>query len=171
VTQEQLQILMQEQEDFDNATQDEVYAYMHAMTKREERREDARRNANRFIRQRICIARRLAAGGHISDAMRNLADAIHTLQDSTSPAHANFAVAWAPTWGQTINHIPHYYDEYFDPGAGSVADELTLQAWQYFTGELAMPADFFVDAYDVNKYGRGYFRGTPAPDGGDCNCN
>jgi RHS repeat-associated protein len=171
VTPEQLRILMQEQEDFDNATQDEVYAYMHAMRTQRESREDARRKANQFVRQQICTARRLAAKGQIADAMRNLAQAIHTLQDSTSPAHANFSIAWAPTWAQTINHAPHYYDEFFDPGARSVADELTLRAWEYFTGELPMPADFFLDAYDLNKYGRGYFRGTPAPDGQSCDCN
>jgi len=170
VTPEELRILMQEQEDFDKNTQDEVYAYMHAMRMRGESREDARRKANRFIRQQICIARRLAAAGQIADAMHNLAQAIHTLQDSASPAHANFAVAWAPTLGQMINHIPHDYDEFFDPGGGSVADELTLAAWHYFKGELPMPSDFFLDAFDLNKYGRGYFRGTPAPDGGGCNC-
>jgi RHS repeat-associated protein len=60
-TPQQLQLLMQEQRDFDNNTQDEVYAYMHAMRMRGENREDARRKANRFIRQQICLARRLAA--------------------------------------------------------------------------------------------------------------
>lgn len=168
VTPDELRILMQEQEDFDRGTQDEVYAHMHAMSRRGEDRQDARRKANRFIRQQICIARRLAANGHMSDAMRNLADAIHTLQDSTSPAHANFAAAWDPTWGQMLNHLPHDYDESFDPGSGSVADEQTLKAWKYFAGELAMPADFFVNDFDINKYGRGYYKGAPAPDGGTC---
>jgi len=171
VTPEQLRILMQGQEDFDRGTQDEVYAHMHAMRRRGEKRQDARRKANRFIRQQICIARRLAAEGHTADAMRNLAQAIHTLQDSTSPAHANFDVAWEPTSSNFFTRLlPHEYDEYFDPGGGSVADELTLRAWQYFTGELNMPADFFVDEFDLNKYGRGYFRGTPGPDGGGCDC-
>lgn len=169
VSPEMLRILMQEQGDFDNGTQDEVYAHMHAMRRRGESREDARRKANRFIRQQICLARRLAASGHMADAMHALSQAMHTLQDSTSPAHANFASAWAPTMAETINHIPHYYDESFDPGGGSVADELTLKAWQYYTGETPMPDDFFLDAYDINKYGRGYFKGTAAPDGG-CDC-
>ena len=106
----------------------------------------------------------------MDQAMRNLGDAIHTLQDSTSPAHANFAVAWEPTLWETINHLPHDYDESCDPGPGSVADELTLRAWQSFKGETCMPPDFFVDEFDLNKYGRGYFKGTPAPDGGGCDC-
>ncbi len=168
-TPEELRILMQEQADFDDDTQDEVYAYQHAMRMRGERPEDARRKANRFVRQQICIARRLAAKGQIADAMHNLGRAIHTLQDSTSPAHANFAVAWENSWLQTINHLPHYATENFDPGPDSVADYMTLKAWRYFTGEDAMPNDFFGDVFDI-EHGRAYFRATSAPDGGSCDC-
>jgi RHS repeat-associated protein len=169
-TPQELSILMAEQEDFDRGTQDEVYAYQHAMSMRGESTEDARRKANRFVRQQICMARRLAKAGRISDAMRNLGDAIHTLQDSTSPAHVNFAAAWDNSWLQTVNHLPHYITENFDPGANSVGDYQTLRAWQYFKGDLPMPADFFSDVFDT-IHGPATFRGTPSPDGGSCDCN
>ena len=29
---------------------------------------------------------------------------------------------------------------------------------------------FFLDAFDLNKYGPGYSKGTPDPDRGGCNC-
>jgi hypothetical protein len=140
------------------------------MSKRGQSRADARRMANSFIRSNICIARRLAAQGYRRQAMYYLSRAIHTLQDSTSPPHAGFAVAWEDNFFEVIDHIPHYFGEMFDPGADSVADELTLRAWQYFTGELEMPADFFSDYYDYS-WGRAKSNHrTPAPDGGKCTC-
>ena len=163
-----IRILMQEQKDFDLATQAVPYAHMHAMSRPGESREDARRKANRFIRSEICIARSLAAKGHRGEAMRRLSRAMHTVQDATSPAHANFQPAWEDSVLQTINHIPHYLTEEFDPGAGSAADEATQKIWDYFTGEKPMPDDFFTGEFDL-KYGRAYFKNKPAPDGG-CQC-
>jgi hypothetical protein len=31
-----------------------------------------------------------------------------------------------------------------------------------------MPDDFFTGEFDINQYGRGYFKNEPAPDGGKC---
>ncbi len=120
-TPEQLRIMMQEQEDFDKATQDEASAYKHAMRARWETPAAARKKANWFVRYNICNARRLAATGRMPEAMRLLSRAMHTLQDSTSPAHANFAVAWENTTIQFVNHLPHYVTENFDPGPRSVS--------------------------------------------------
>lgn len=170
-TPEQLRVMMQEQADFDKATQDEANAYKHAMRASWQTPAEARKKANWFIRYNICNARRLASSGRMVEAMKLLSRAIHTLQDSTSPAHANFAVAWENTTVQTLNHLPHYVTENFDPGRGSVADEVTLEAWKYFKGQLQMPADFFGDAFDVSRHGRGYFTSIPAPDGGSCDCD
>jgi RHS repeat-associated protein len=164
-----IKILTQEQEDFDNATQAEVYANYHAMRKRGQSREDARRNANRFVRTEICLARSLARNGHRSEAMHHLSRAMHTVQDATSPAHANFNEAWEDSTVQILNHIPHYLTEKFDPGHGSMADKSTLKVWKYFTGELLMPDDFFGNGYDL-KNGLAYFSAEPTPDGGNCGC-
>ncbi len=166
---EQLQILMQEQADFDWHSQDEIYANKHAMSRRGERPEDARRKANRFVRGNICMARRLAASGHMSDAMHLLGQAIHTLQDSASPAHAGFAEAWESTLLQDINHLPHNWTENFYPREGSITYIQTKLAWKYFTGESPMPTDFFMNAFDTEN-GSVYFRANPAPDGGSCDC-
>jgi hypothetical protein len=164
-----LRILMQEQQDFDGDTQAEAYAHMHAMRRRGESREDARRKANRFVRGEICIARSLAAKGHHGEAMRRLSRAMHSVQDATSPAHANFAAAWEDTLLQMIDHIPHYITEDFDPGAGSSADVATGRIWDYFTGKTPLPADFFNGEYDLKHGHRAYFDNKPAPDGG-CPC-
>ena len=52
-----------------------------------------------------------------------------------------------------------------------VADELTLMAWRYFTGEAPMPDDFFSYSYDYSwgRRARKRYR-TPASDGGKCSC-
>jgi len=169
-TPNQLRILMQEQKDFDADTQAEAYAHMHAMRRRGESREDARRKANRFVRGEICLARELAAKGHHAEAMRRLSRAMHTVQDATSPAHANFAVAWEDTIPQMINHLPHYLVEDFDPGSGSAADRATGKIWDYFIGNRPLPDDFFNGEYDL-KYGRAFFDDKPAPDRTDgCPC-
>lgn len=163
-----LQILMQEQFDFDRTTQDVSYAPYHAMRRPGQSREDARRRANAFVRASICLAREQAAIGNRRNAMQFLAHAMHTVQDAASPAHANFAEAWPNSLGQVLDHGPHYAAENFMPPRGGVADQSTLQVWQYFTGERPMPADFFSNSYDT-KHGPAYFKASPAPDGG-CGC-
>jgi hypothetical protein len=102
--------------------------------------------------------------------MKLLSHAMHMLQDSTSPAHANFQEAWPDTYREMAKHRSHYWNEWFDPGAGSEADLITIRAWKYFTGELAMPADFFGNVYDLPGGKRGYFDSKPSPDGTDCDC-
>jgi hypothetical protein len=146
-------ILNDEQGAFDDATQDEQFAPWHAMRRRGQSPEDARNEANDFIRNRICTARMYEANGFDEDAMRALSQAIHTMQDSTSPAHFGFQEAWPNTFLDTILNAPHYYREAFDPGAGSVADFQTAKAWGYFTGDIPMPVDFFVDNYHDGKSG------------------
>jgi len=85
---------------------------------------------------------------------------MHTLQDAASPAHYDFQPAWPNTVSEVANQVVivtpfgisvshgHYYRESFDPGEFSMADNNTKRAWMYFTGQAAMPADFFLDSHD-----------------------
>lgn len=159
-----------EQGPFDAATQDESLAYVHAMRRRGEDPSQARRHSNQFVREQICLAQKLAARGNRIGAMKLLSHAMHTLQDSTSPAHANFQEAWPNTYKETAKNGAHYYNEWFDPGAGSEADLITIRAWRYFTGEQRMPGDFFGNAYDLPKGKRGYFDSKPSPNWTNCEC-
>ena len=165
-----LSILANEQEIFDNTTQAESFAYMHAMRMQGEDPAAARSKANSFVRENICLARKLITAGQPVAAMIHLSHAMHTLQDATSPAHANFQEAWPDTNWQIVKHSPHYYNEWFDPGPGSEADLATIRAWKYYTGELAMPADFFGNIYDLPGGNRGYFASRPSPDRTKCGC-
>jgi RHS repeat-associated protein len=170
VSAEDLQILIDEQKRFDENTQAEWFAYVHAMTRPGERPEDARRRANQFVRFSICMARKLASQGKRAGAMVHLSHAMHTLQDAASPAHADFAVAWPNTTAQTIDHLPHYASEIFHPSPDGVAYESTVNVWNYFTGALPMPADFFPNMFDRSDGRRGHFRRWSSPDNTSCEC-
>ena len=183
----QIELLAQEQESFDNETQDERYSPWHAMRRIGQNPGDARREANQFIRFSICQAQIYAKQGLNEFAMQSLGQAMHTLQDSTSPAHFDFQQSWENTPSGIISNSPHYYIEKFDPGAGSLADYQTIRAWGYFTGQIAMPDDFFIDNYQDTKSRWGDYiksfglkTGQPgfsqsstmsSPDGGRCGCN
>jgi RHS repeat-associated protein len=166
-----IEIIAFEQGPFDAATQNASLAYIHAMSKPgEDPSETPRRHSNQFVREQICRARKLASRGDRIGALKLLSHALHTLQDSKSPAHANFQPAWPNTYRQMAKHRGHYWNEWFDPGAGSEADLITIRGWKYFTGELPMPDDFFGNAYDLPKGKRGYFNSNSAPDGTSCDC-
>ena len=149
VSRRELEILKQEQYDWDGESQDEFYAFTHAMRAHGESVEDARRKANEWIRSNINIARKLASSGHREEAMHYLGRAMHTLQDSTSPAHAGFEEAWDDSFLQQLNHLPHYLTENFDPGPCSVLDRATDAVYKYFTGELEMPDNLFGNTFDT----------------------
>lgn len=163
-------LMAEEQGIFDANTQAERFANMHAMRRRGQSPEDARREANSFVRRMICRARALDAKGMRRAALIALSQAIHTLQDSTSPAHANFQEAWEDNFGEMVKHGSHYINENFDPGAGSAADGVTVSAWWWFTGQMPMPDDFFGNLYDISPNHQGFFIADPAPDGGKCDC-
>jgi len=76
--------------------------------------DDARREANEFVRQQFSKAWR--ADTRIG-ALTEFGIALHALQDSTSPAHAGFQ-EW--TGNETrLEEFNHYRKELVDPGADS----------------------------------------------------
>ncbi len=130
---------------FDKQTQDSIYAPYHAMRRYGQTSvEDARAEANEFVRNKICIARTYASRGWNTDAMYELGKAIHTLQDAKSPAHAGFQQAWPDDFLSMVLNAPHYVSEAVFPGAENIAaaEEATRDAWRYFNG-APMPDDFF----------------------------
>ncbi len=116
----------------------------HAMRGPGQTAQQARDQANRFVHSELELARRLEAEGRHPEAMRHLGNAMHTLQDATSPSHERFQVwdeKWNSVWSK--NGRNHVLSEYYDPGPGSRLDRATQRAHEYFTGELALPTDFF----------------------------
>ncbi|MGD9630854.1 MAG: RHS repeat-associated core domain-containing protein [Pyrinomonadaceae bacterium] len=144
----QIEVINRANERFDARTQDLAYAPQHAMRRQGQSVEDARAEANQFVRTKICEAREYAGRGLNTYAMQSLAEAIHTVQDAASPAHAGFQEAWPNDVLSIVLNSSHYLKEQFDPGASSVADENTRNIGDYFTGQREMPADYFSSGFD-----------------------
>jgi RHS repeat-associated protein len=118
-------------------------SFKHAMRGTGESAAQARADANTWISSSITDARRLEAHGQHAMAMVRLGDAIHTMQDATSPSHVGFQ-EWNDAWGTIDWRVTkHITGEFYDPGQMSTLDEATRNAWKYFTGAKPMPNDFF----------------------------
>jgi RHS repeat-associated protein len=161
-TPEQIERINAANERFDADTQSSKFGPVHAMTRPGQTPEDARKEANAFVRGKICAARELWDQGKPDLAMNELAKAIHTVQDAASPKHAGFQPAWEDTYWQMFQHRDHYLGENFDPGAGSVADRNTQDVWNAFNNRGPLPADFFNNGFDpqpgVDSSGEYHFR-------------
>lgn len=130
----------------------------------------ARNEGNQFISSQICLAKRLAKMGFEGQSLRYLSRAMHTMQDSTSPAHFDFQPAWGDSF---IFHLDHYISESLVlPNNSQLAQEQTRNAWSYYTGQSKMPSDFFKsNVYDSN-FGPSFSPSTTSSSvsGGDCGC-
>ena len=127
-----------------DVNQSSEFSYRHAMRDaiKKQSPSEARAVANDFVRGRLESARCAERNGNHIDALKRLGDAIHALQDSTSPKHNGFQ----PWDGKThsLAAAQHGLGEDFDPGAGSQLDQATKDAYDYFTGTKSMPRDFFI---------------------------
>ena len=133
---QELEMLKQGLKDADASEyQDVEDSYRHAMTGNEKSKTDARKKANDFVRDELNKARNAS---NPADAMKHLSLAMHAMQDSTSPAHADFR-----KYAGIMDMPSHMVEEFFDPYYGSNLDKATEMAYKYYTGELPMPKDFF----------------------------
>jgi len=147
---EDISILCEMQDEVDGkANQHAKDSFMHAMRDGEHKQtpDAAKQLANNRIKGLLTDARASEAKGgkgNHQDAMRQLGRAMHTLQDSTSPAHHGFQ-PWYDYPGATANPCEwiHGAKESIYPGTWSWLGTATLGAYNYFTGSSQMPADFF----------------------------
>ncbi len=98
--------------------------------------------ANNFVRGQLMRARALEKSGKHPEALEFLGNAIHTLQDATSPAHNGFQ-EWNEKWDPLEEYLYHIKWELYDPGHDSELDRATARAWNYFKGTSPLPNDFF----------------------------
>ena len=130
------------------ANQDAAHVYMHAMRDgtHDQTVQEAKDMSNNRVRDLLTKARAAESSKDEKTAMQNLGQAIHTLQDSTSPAHHGFQ-PWYDYPGGAVNPCEwlHASKESIYPGSGSWLEIATLQAYNYFTGAEEMPPDFFAN--------------------------
>ena len=118
-------------------------SFKHAMSdgKNNQSVNEAMDLANQFVLHALKVARCLEKEGRHEEALQALGDAMHALQDSTSPEHNGFK-PWdghPNSWSALL----HGLGENFYPGAGSNLDAATKDAYDYFTGAIQMPKNFF----------------------------
>lgn len=114
-------------------------AFRHAMRAPGQTPLEARQAANEFVRSELEIARNREKTGQHVEALRHLGNAIHTMQDSTSPAHQGFQ-----EWDEhlsILSKVGHVKQEFFDPGAGSTLDAATQKAWNIFRSNAPIPVE------------------------------
>jgi RHS repeat-associated protein len=128
-------------------------SHRHAMTPGDKSKTEARQKANDFVRDNLNKARNSRS---IEDSMKYLSNAMHAMQDATSPAHYRFR----KYYGGNMELGLHAFQELFDPGEGSNLDKATDLAYKYYTGQLPMPRDFFENLCTDNATDR-YYREHP----------
>src|SRR5260370_1232623 len=91
-------------------TQFPAFSNMHYMAMPGQSSLSARRAAESFIQNRISEAHQLAQNGNRSGALLALSEAMHTIQDSSSPMHVDrdgLPKVWHPEW--PFGHSPNEY--------------------------------------------------------------
>jgi RHS repeat-associated protein len=123
----------------------------HAMSSRGEGENTARLLANAWVRQNLVLAQQYFCVCDKWGVSRELAltffgQALHTVQDYTSPSHNCFQVwpgrsIWGGHAGEAYAHV---MNENFDPGKNSALDHATSWLWSFMACPApALPADFF----------------------------
>jgi len=119
-------------------------SYMHAMRAPWQTTGYAHQSANDFVRRSLVRTRELLDHYSLNAALESFGEALHTIQDATSPAHFGFQ-KWLGE-DVLIEAVDHVRRETFDPGPNSELDKATSWFWCFFsTGPDApvLPFDFF----------------------------
>jgi hypothetical protein len=103
--------------------------------------EEARAKANQFVRRELLAARVRQQQGDRGEALRHLGNAMHALQDATSPSHRGFQT-WSGA-GLGPKGLRHFSAENFYPGPDSDLGRATKRAYDCFMGSDRLPDDFF----------------------------
>jgi RHS repeat-associated protein len=139
-----IQVMQQRQVDIDTH-QRNVDQYMHAMTGAGQERNVAVLQANEFVTTKLNNAKEAFKSGDLNRAYSELGDAIHTLQDATSPSHREFQV-WDER-SSTYEQAMHSKVERNYPAAGTrertELEGVTRWAYDIFQGKVEMPKNFF----------------------------
>jgi RHS repeat-associated protein len=121
-------------------------SYKHAMKAPGQPEWYARLLAENFVRNEIKAAQDCESAGGNSNhvkAMQHLGNAIHTMQDATSPSHKGFQTWYGASLWEWPSALDHVLGELYDPGPGSDLDIATRTAWAYYSGIIPIPGRIF----------------------------
>lgn len=94
---------------------------------------------NNYVRTELQAARDLDKAGNREAAFERLGNAMHTMQDATSPSHEGFQL-WDND-GSYASKANHLRKEILEPGAGSNLDAATARAWHLFRRPQPLPTE------------------------------
>lgn len=139
-----IQVMQQRQVDIDTQ-QRNVDQYMHAMTGAGQERNVAIQQANEFVTTRLNNAKEALKSGDLNRAYSELGDAMHTLQDATSPSHRGFQV-WderSSTYAQAMHsRVERNYPDASTRERNEL-EGVTRWIYDIFQGKAEMPENFF----------------------------
>lgn len=144
------QILKEEQDEVDN-DQKAADSYRHAMSNGSgtppQTPAEAQQQTDNYVLDLLTKARAAEAKNDHTTAMQDLGQAMHALQDSTSPAHHGFQPWYDYTGGMANPHEwCHGAKESINPGQGSWLYIATDETYDYFHDtSKPLPSDFFND--------------------------
>ncbi len=120
--------------------QDLELQYLHAMRAPDQESSEARSKANAWVAQQLTLARQASMAERRHTALVHLGNAMHTLQDATSPVHVGFQEY--SSQGIGVRSIVHALGEIKNPGPGSDLYRITSDAYFYLVTP-SLPGDFF----------------------------
>ncbi|MGH8613440.1 MAG: RHS repeat domain-containing protein, partial [Gammaproteobacteria bacterium] len=118
-------------------------SFRHAMRNGDQTPGEARSAANTFVRDQFQKAWGAAAR---EEALTEFGIALHTLQDSTSPAHGGFQ-EWTGDETET-ERFEHIVQEVANPGEESELFKVTEDAWRWFNDRKLPDGDLFTRGVD-----------------------
>lgn len=106
------------------------YSYRHGMRNGNETPEEAKANADKFVRNQFTLAKKLLGQGKVYEAYFQFGIGLHVVQDATSPAHGGFQV-W--TGNESLSEqSAHVIKELFYPGGNSNLQGVTNSFLNWF---------------------------------------
>jgi len=92
--------------------------------------------ANSFVRSELALARELERGRQHDEALIHLGNAIHTMQDSTSPAHEGYQRDPG-----ALDYPGHYSRERNEGDRGPAIDAMARKAYDIFMSKGPIPKE------------------------------
>jgi hypothetical protein len=112
---------------------------MHAMCNKGQRSQDAIALAEQFVSEWMELAIDLESWDLHGEALSAFGTALHTVQDATSPSHANLQV-WQGTISDAIQHVSAESFGWEPPDSAYYA---TKALYNVFTGAAPVPDRYF----------------------------
>jgi RHS repeat-associated protein len=124
--------------------------FIHALRAPRQSKEEAKAKANIWVRTQLQLARDNEAVGRQDVALMYLGNAMHTLQDATSPSHVGFQEFQCEGLGFWFNIGRHALGDISNyPDFRSALNRETRRAYDYLNQPQPLPADFFTGPYPL----------------------